>query len=138
LLELTAISLANYSLFAIPAYWAIAMVPHVYSVYLVTKHNNNRFDTPSPRSTGNRDILEKSIPKEVFRKYERCRAAHDNMLENMGAVVGGILSGVVTRLDADLMNTLSTVLLATRVVYLLCYINISSRKWATLRTLWFL
>ena len=131
-------STANYSLFAIPAYVVIAMVPHAYSVYYVTKHNYNKFDLPSPRSSNNRSMLEKSVPKDVFRKYERCRAAHDNMLENMAFVVGGILSGVVARLDANLMNTLCAVYLSSRVVYAISYINITSHKWATLRTLWYL
>lgn len=131
-------SKANYSLFAIPAYLVIAMAPHAYSVYYITMHNNNKFDLPSPRSTNNRNILEKSVPKDVFRKYERCRAAHDNMLENMAFVVGGILSGVVARLDAGLMNTLCAGCLLSRVVYAISYVNISSHKWAPLRTLWYL
>jgi uncharacterized MAPEG superfamily protein len=131
-------SAPNYSLFAIPAYLVVAMAPHACGVYFVTKHNNDKFDLPSPRSTNNRTMLEKSLSKEVYRKYERCRAAHDNMLENMAFMVGGILSGVIAKLDANLMNALCAVLLITRVIYAISYINITSHQWATMRTLWYL
>lgn len=129
---------ANYALFAIPAYWVIALVPHGYSIFLITSHNNNQFDLPSPRSTNNRALLEKSAPKDIYRRYERCRAAHDNMLESMAFVIGGILAGIMAKLDAGLMNMLSGLYIATRVAYAMSYINIASHKWATLRTLWFM
>lgn len=128
----------NYALFTIPAYMVVAMGPHAYSTYLVTKHNNNQFSLASPRSTNNRSMIEKTVPKEIYRQYERCRAAHDNMLENMAFMVGGILSGVVTKLDADLMNVLCGIYLASRIVYTICYTNITSQRWASLRTLWYL
>jgi uncharacterized MAPEG superfamily protein len=129
---------SNYSILAIPAYLVIAMVPHAYSVYLVTKHNNNKFDHPSPRSTNNRSMIEKSVPQEIYRQYERCRAAHDNMLENMAIVVGGILSGMIAKLDASLMNTLCSVYLVSRIIYTVSYITIASPKYAMTRTFWYL
>lgn len=131
-------STPNYALFAIPVYWVVAMVPHGYSVYLITTHNNNKFDLPSPRSTNNRSMIEKSVPKHIYRRYERCRAAHDNMLENMAFVIGGILAGVMAKLDAGLMNTICGVYIASRIAYALSYINITSHKWATVRTFWYL
>jgi uncharacterized MAPEG superfamily protein len=129
---------ANYSLFAIPAYMVLAMVPHSYSVWLVTKHNNRKFDLPSPRSTDNRVRIEKSVPRHIYRKYERCRAAHDNMLENMAFVTAGILAGIVGTLDASFMNTACAVYLVSRVLHIISYVQISSHKFATLRTLWYL
>lgn len=114
------------------------MVPHSYSVWLVTKHNNKKFDLPSPRSTDNRASIEKSVPREVYRKYERCRAAHDNMFENMAFVVGGIITGIVGKLDATFMNRACAVYLLSRVLYTITYVSISSPRYATLRTLWYL
>lgn len=128
---------ANYALLAIPVYWVIALFPHGYSVHLITKHNNNQFDLPSPRSTKNRALLEKSAPQDIYRRYERCRAVHDNMLESMAFVIGGILAGVMAKLDAGLMNLLCGLYIASRIAYAISYINIASHKWATVRTLWF-
>lgn len=82
---------ANYSLFAIPAYLVIAQVPHAFSVALITRNNNNKWDLTSPRSTGNRSKTEASVPKHVYRKFERCRAAHDNMFENMAVSAAAAL-----------------------------------------------
>lgn len=129
---------ANYALFAIPVYWTIALAPHGYSVFLITSHNNNQFDLPSPRSTNNRTMIEKSVPKHIYRRYERCRAAHDNMLENMAFVVGGILSGVIAKLDAGLMNLLCGIYIASRLAYAISYISIATHKWAPVRTFWYL
>lgn len=60
------------------------------------------------------------------------------MLENMAFVVGGILSGVLCRLDAGWMNMMCAVLLAARLAYLICYMSISSQALSPLRTVWFL
>lgn len=128
----------NYSLFAIPAYLVIAMVPHAYSVSLITKYNKKLYDMPSPRSSGGRTEIEKSVPRAIYREYERCRAAHSNMFENMGFVVGGILSGVVGKVDAGYMNRIAAVYLASRVLYTISYVKISSPKLAPLRTLWYM
>ena len=128
----------NYSLFAIPAYMVLASIPHAYSVYYIGCNNNWKWDNASPRSTGNRTSVSKSVPNEVYRKFERCRAAHDNMLENMAFVVGGILAGVICKLEAGWMNTMCGVCLASRVLYLLSYMSISSQKLSPLRTVWYL
>lgn len=110
----------------------LAMIPHCYSVWLITKHNNKKskkFDLPSPRSTDNRASIEKSVPREVYRKYERCRAAHDNMFENMAFVVGGILSGVIGKLDPSFMNRACAVYLGSRVLYTITYVQISKPRY---------
>ncbi|ETN41673.1 uncharacterized protein HMPREF1541_03609 [Cyphellophora europaea CBS 101466] len=131
-------SAANYALFTIPAYLVIAMFPHAYSVWLITTNNNNKWDLQSPRSTNNRSKTEASVPKHIYRRFERCRSAHENMLENMAFVVGGILSGVVTRLDAEWMNLMCGLYLVSRILYTISYVSIASAKWAPMRTAWYL
>ena len=60
------------------------------------------------------------------------------MLENMAFVVGGILAGVMCKLDAQWMNMMCAVCLASRVPYLLSYILVSGQALSPLRTLWYL
>jgi uncharacterized MAPEG superfamily protein len=60
------------------------------------------------------------------------------MLENMAFVVGGILAGVVCKLDARLMNVLSAICLASRILYIPTYIQTSNQKLSPLRTIWYL
>ena len=133
-----AMATPNYALLSIPVYFVIAMVPHAFSVSLIVSNNNKKWDNASPRSTDNRSKTEASVPKHVYRKFERCRAAHDNMMENMAFVVGGILSGVIAKLDADWMNQMCAVYLVSRILYTVSYVQISSFKWSPLRTVWFL
>lgn len=128
----------NYSLFTIPAVLVVALIPHGYSIYLITKNNNGKWDNASPRSTGNRGQVEKSVPKDIYRKFERCRATHDNILENMPFIVGAFLAGIITKLDADWMNQMSVAYLASRILYAFSYVQVSSQKLAPTRTFFYL
>lgn len=128
----------NYALFAIPGYLLVAMLPHVYSVYIVKTNNNNTWDLSSPRSNDNRTHTEKSVPKHIYRAYERSRAAHDNMFESMAFVVGGILTGVFGRLDAGFMNRMCGIYLVSRLLYTVSYIKVTTSRWAPLRTVWYM
>lgn len=116
----------------------LAQLPHAYSVYLIGSSNNWKWDNSSPRSTSNRDHCSKSVSSTTYRKFERCRAAHDNMLENMAFVVGGILAGVTCKLDTQWMNSMCAVILGSRILYLASYMQISSQQLSPLRTVWYL
>jgi MAPEG family len=60
------------------------------------------------------------------------------MLENMAYIVGGILAGVMCKLDASFMNKMSAVCLGSRVLYLFSYIHTSNQRLSPLRTVWYL
>ena len=138
MMQLISNSVPNYSFFSIIAYMVLASVPHAYSVYLIASNNNWRWDNASPRSTNNRSNVAKSVPNDIYRKFERCRAAHDNMLESMAFIVGGILAGVMCKLDAEWMNIMCAVCIGSRVLYVLSYIHTSSQSLSPLRTVWYL
>ena len=137
-MQFTSARTPNYSLFTIIAYMVLAAVPHAYSVCLIGSNNNWKWDNASPRSQNNRSNVSKSVPNEVYRKFERCRAAHDNMLENMAFVIGGILAGIMCKLDAGWMNTMSAICIGSRVLYVLSYVCTSSQSLSPLRTVWYL
>lgn len=71
-------------------------------------------------------------------KFERLRACHINMLENMAFVVGGVLVGIMAKLPANFMHQMSLVILGSRIVYIISYASVTRSKWAPLRTVWFL
>ena len=123
----------NYSLYAIPAYYTLAMVPHLYSVVIVGM-NKQHWDNASPRSKKFEDSLKKGIPPKVYATYERCRAAHSNMFENMAFVVGAVLAGNLAGLSGGFMNKMSVWYLASRIFYLLCYVNIGKQRYSWIRT----
>jgi uncharacterized MAPEG superfamily protein len=67
---------------------------------LVKSANNNQFDNVNPR--GAKASIQKSVPAEIFKTFERAEAAHKNSLENaplfIGAVLAGNLAGVSPRM----------------------------------------
>lgn len=123
----------NYTLYSIPAYLTLALVPHTYSVYYLST-NRKRWDNANPRGTQFAASLSKSLPPNVLAKYERLRAAHNNMLENMSFFVGAVLAGAVMKLDAGFMNQSVAVYLGTRVAYLASYATNESQGWSRLRS----
>lgn len=123
----------NYSIYSILGYVTLTFVPHVHSVYYLANHSQRR-DNTNPRGSKFASNLNKSLPPQVLAKYERLRAAHSNMLENMAFFIGAVLSGVITNLDADFMNRWLATYLATRVVYLLSYSTTEKWRWSLLRS----
>src|SRR5665213_929945 len=124
----------NYSLYAIPAYVFTAMLPHVYSIVLLSA-NKKRWDNVSPRSQKFADSLKKSVPPACLAKFERCRAAHNNMMENMAYFVGAVVAGNMVRLDAGFMNRSVLLYFATRAAYLFSYIQNESPQLSYLRSI---
>jgi uncharacterized MAPEG superfamily protein len=124
----------NLSLYSIPAYYALAMVPHVYSVIVVGK-NKQRWDNAAPRSQNEK--LKKSMPPKVYAQFERCRAAHNNMLESSAFFIGAVLAGNWAGLENGYMNSMTGWYLASRIAYLICYIAIERQRYSLFRTLAF-
>jgi uncharacterized MAPEG superfamily protein len=124
----------NYSLYGIPAYWTLALIPHVYSVVLVS-NNKQKWDNANSKSEKFSALLRKNLPPNTLAKYERARAAHNNMLsENMALFVGAVLAGNMAGLEARFMNNIIGGYLLSRVAYLGCYLYIRRQKYALMRT----
>jgi uncharacterized MAPEG superfamily protein len=124
----------NYSLYSIPAYIVLAMVPHVYSITLLSRHKK-RWDNVSPRSQKFASALQKSIPPDCLAKYERSRAAHNNMMENMAYVIGAVLAGNMVKLNAGFMNKSMALYFVTRMAYLVSYIQTEKLHLSHLRSM---
>jgi hypothetical protein len=107
----------NYSLYAIPAFWVVALFPHGYAVRsshppsrsdmlnhqqanLIKKNNNNNWDNCNPRSTATTTSYQKTVPAECYAKFERAEAAHKNSMENAPFFMGAVLAGNMVGLSA--------------------------------------
>jgi len=123
----------NYSLYSIPAYIVLAMVPHVYSLTLLSTHKKH-WDNVSPRSQKFTSSLQKSIPPDCLAKYERSRAAHNNMMESMAYVIGAVIAGNMVKLDAGFMNKSMALYLMTRMAYVASYIQTEKLHLSYIRT----
>ena len=126
----------NYSLFSIPLYLFLTMVPHVYSVIFLARYKR-MWDTACPRGTKFSQNISKSLPPQALAQYERARGAHNNMYENMAFFVGAVLAGAMMRVDAEFMNRWLAVYLVTRILYLGSYIVTENPKLAHARSVIF-
>jgi hypothetical protein len=108
----------NYSIYSIPVYWLLALVPHVYAVRqvhdrfhhvesnfppqvsLMKSANNQKWNNVNPRGVDTNETYKKAVGSEVFARFERGEAAHKNMLENAPLLIGAVTIGNVVRLDA--------------------------------------
>ncbi|KAF2270830.1 hypothetical protein CC78DRAFT_538559 [Lojkania enalia] len=130
---------ANYSLFAIPVYWFLSMAPHVYAVTTIKKANNNKWNNANPRSSDFDANLQKTVPKEIYTRYERAEAAHHNMIENTSLFIGAVIVGNMAGLDPRTLNISAGTYLGLRLTYILLYINTTRQKSSYVRSLnWFL
>lgn len=126
--------MANISMFAIPAYWVLCMLPHTYAIFIMKKVNNGRWNNSNPRSANWDAVLRKSAPAEVYSRYERAEAAHKNGFENFPVFVGAILAGNMAALGVGTLNTFAVAYLCMRVLYTGAYICISTHQFSLLRT----
>ncbi|KAE8443469.1 hypothetical protein EG329_001866 [Mollisiaceae sp. DMI_Dod_QoI] len=126
--------MSNFSFFAIPVYWALTMVPHVYAVSIMTKANNGRWNNSSPRSSNWDASLRKSTPSDIYSRYERGKAAHVNGMENFSLFVGAIMAGNIAKLDASTLNGFVVAYLFSRILYTGIYIYVSSHRFSFIRS----
>ncbi|KAF2198949.1 hypothetical protein GQ43DRAFT_377403 [Delitschia confertaspora ATCC 74209] len=125
----------NYSLFGVPVYWLYALAPHMYGVNIIKKARNGKWDNTNPRGGNAASDIQKSVPKDVFARYERCEGAHKNSMENAPFFMCAMLVGNVVGLPANTMNTAAAAYMGLRIAHTLLYINVTSQKYSYLRTL---
>ena len=86
---------SNYSVYAIPAFYCLALGPQLYTTLLIKP------DTVNPRGTSFSETRKKSLDKTTLGRYERARAAHLNALENLplfaSAVICANMAGLEVR-----------------------------------------
>ncbi|KAF2751758.1 hypothetical protein M011DRAFT_463266 [Sporormia fimetaria CBS 119925] len=118
----------NYSFYAVPAYWFLALLPHGIAASTIQKANNNQWDNVNPRSAGVIEDYKKKVPAAAFAKYERAEAAHKNMMENGVWFLGAVILGNMAGLSNSYMNAVTAAYLALRVAYIFLYIGVTKPK----------
>ncbi len=124
----------NYSIYAIPVYMALTLIPHQYAIAIIKSANNGRWNNANPRSSAWNEIIQKSVPAEIFGRYERAEGAHKNGLENLPVFATAVVLGNMAKLPARTLNTVAGLYLALRAIYNVVYIRTSTNKASFLRT----
>ena len=124
----------NYSIYAIPACWLLALFPHMYAMQSVKNANNGRWNNVNPRSAAWGESIQKSVPANVLATYERSEAAHKNGMENLPLFISAIILGNLAKLPASTLNGAAAAYLGLRVAYTYAYINTTNEKASFART----
>lgn len=128
----------NYSVLGLAAYYIISVIPHAYSIGIITRANNGQWNNSNPRSSKFSAKLQSTVPADTFAAYERAASAHKNGMENLPLVVGAVALGNMAHLDVGFLNQIMGWYLASRVLYTLLYIGVSNISLSFTRSLtWF-
>ena len=130
----TRMASTNYSLYAVPAYYVLSLLPHQYAVSTIKAANNGRWNNANSRSSNWIEQIQKSVPAEVFGRYERAEAAHKNSMENLVVFYTALVLGNMAHLPAGTMNTVAGLFLVLRALYPVLYIRTTSHKHSFART----
>lgn len=98
---------ANYSIYAIPAFYALALVPQFYSTILINRATNGRFDNVNPRGASFSETCRKSLDKATLGRFERSKAAHVNALENLPLIASAVICANMAGLEGGMVNLVS-------------------------------
>ncbi|KAH8594401.1 hypothetical protein B0O99DRAFT_513659 [Bisporella sp. PMI_857] len=123
-------SSSNYSFYAVPVAWALAMAPHAYAMNAAPK----TFDIRSPRSYEDDLKKDQTIDQATRNKIIRADAASKNGFENLAFFATGVLAGNLAGLPPSTLNALSAGYLASRIIYNLIYINNTTEGLANARS----
>ncbi|MCJ1427719.1 hypothetical protein MMC29_005624 [Sticta canariensis] len=124
----------NYSIYAIPAYFILSMLPHYYATSIIQAANNGHRNNSNPHSLGWHEKIQKSIPAKTFGRYERAKRAHENGMESMALFCASIILGNMAGQPAIGLNVNAGLFLAFRVIYTVAYIYTESEKYSSMRS----
>lgn len=94
----------NYSIYAIPAFYILALAPHVYSGALLNRGTNGRMDNANPRGSSFSELAKKSLDKATYARFERTKAAGANSFENIPLFASAVICANMAGLDNGTMN----------------------------------
>ena len=124
----------NYSIYALPAFYGMALVPLFYGNSIVMKATGGRIDFANPRGAATQENYRKSCDAATYATIERCKAAHNNAMENMPLFFAAVIVANMAGLDTGVMNFQCGLFLALRAVYTVLYIGVSNQNFALVRS----
>ncbi|KAL9084814.1 MAG: hypothetical protein Q9165_007882 [Trypethelium subeluteriae] len=128
----------NLSYYAIPVAWLFAILPHTYAVALYASHSSKStkaVDLSKPRTMLGDLERDQSVDRATKNLIIRAEGAHTNGIENLGFFATAVIAANTAGVDTGFLNTLSWGYVASRLVYNLIYLNVTSQGLSGLRTL---
>ncbi|KAK4494035.1 hypothetical protein PRZ48_015222 [Zasmidium cellare] len=124
----------NISMWTIPAFWVLSLVPRAYGTKLYKKSTNKDFDSRAPRAFISTVENDQALDSATRARILRAEAACSNGFENFGPFCAALVAGNAARLEPVWLNGLSLAYLATRAVFNYVYINNETQSLAAVRS----
>lgn len=102
----------NYSYYAVPAAWVLAMVPHFVAAGL----SKGQFKNAAPRQMM-ADLLAKKDKTALDKKIIRAESAQLNAFETLGLFAAALVAANMAKVPNHQLNQLSAGYLASRAVF---------------------
>ncbi|KAB8627257.1 hypothetical protein FH972_026090 [Carpinus fangiana] len=132
-------SSTNYSVYALPLYYLLGILPHGVAIIIASGGNPGKWDNRNPRAAGLKANLTKRLGPAKFARYERAESAHYNTLESFPLLATAVILANLAHLPTEQLNTFVAGNFILRSVYLVAYISTSSQLPTVLRTLiWYI
>lgn len=125
----------NYSIYAIPAFYVLALVPKAYCTALINRATNGRFNNANPRGESVWQNYQKSMDAATYAKIERALAAHSNAMENLPIFFAAVICANLAGLDLGTVNAVCGVFLFSRALHTALYITVTNKKLAPARSI---
>ncbi|MCJ1481793.1 hypothetical protein MMC06_001952 [Schaereria dolodes] len=128
---------SNYSIYAIPLYFILALLPHSYAIALIKGASNGRWDNANPRAPGTHARIRQRVPVAVLARFERAEAAHQNGMENLAVFAVAVVLGNMAGLGTEMLNGVAAAVVLLRAGYNVVYVCVAGNRWSYARTgLW--
>ena len=93
----------NYSFYAVPAAWLLAIAPHAYAIAVLDK----KYDNMQPRTNVLKVDSDQTLDKATKARVIRAEGAQQNGFENLGLFAAAVVAGNIAGLPAATLNMLS-------------------------------
>ncbi|KAK9485521.1 hypothetical protein V1527DRAFT_132691 [Lipomyces starkeyi] len=123
----------NLSPLFIPVVWVIGLLPHTFSILLISYYGAP-FSNVIPRLNFN-DLDAKQVPRHIQRIAAKCQGAHRNGHECFPLFVGAVLTMNLSSVPYYKRNLYGLSYALLRILFNTLYITVSSERISLLRSL---
>ncbi|KAK9452759.1 hypothetical protein V1511DRAFT_506895 [Dipodascopsis uninucleata] len=123
----------NLSALAIPVVWIVGLIPHTFSLLLVTVYGA-AVTNVMPRTNFDANRLV-HVPKHIQIIAFKCQGAHRNGLECFPLFVGAVLTMNLSSLAIYKQNIYALLYVLIRILFNILYVSISSERLSVIRSL---
>ncbi|WVQ67364.1 uncharacterized protein L199_005560 [Kwoniella botswanensis] len=123
----------NYSLYAIPVGWVVAMVPLWWAAPIANRASRGTYDNANPKDSW-ANIDSKPIPQQLKGRIKRAIAAENNTHTNLPLFAAALVAANAAHVDSSSLHFHASLWVVSRIAYTLAYIFIEDRKKSFIRS----